>query len=130
MNGAPPPPPDFPLVPATASPARPQAVPDPPVRAAFAFDAVEDAVAAFARGEFVVVMDDEGRENEGDLVAAASAMSTEKMAWMIKHTRCVFPPSHRPALQPLFSPSPVLADPAGSSASRCPATASPRSRSP
>ena len=33
-------------------------------REAFAFDAIEDALAAFARGEFLVVMDDEGRENE------------------------------------------------------------------
>jgi hypothetical protein len=60
----------------------------PPVRSAFAFDSMEDALAAFARGEFLVVMDDENRENEGDLIIAASFCSTEKMAWMIKHTRC------------------------------------------
>jgi 3,4-dihydroxy 2-butanone 4-phosphate synthase len=45
-----------------------------------------DALAAFARGEFLVVMDDENRENEGDLICAASMCTTEKMAWMIKHT--------------------------------------------
>lgn len=56
---------------------------------AFAFDAIEDALAAFARGEFLVVMDDESRENEGDLIIAAEHVTTEKMAWMIKHTRCV-----------------------------------------
>ena len=44
---------------------------------------------AFARGEFLVVMDDESRENEGDLIVAASGCSTEQMAWMIKHTRFV-----------------------------------------
>ncbi|KAI0666897.1 3,4-dihydroxy-2-butanone 4-phosphate synthase [Trametes maxima] len=76
---------DFPLVPATASSSRPQAV-DAPLRTEFAFDPIEDALAAFARGEFLVVMDDEGRENEGDLIIAASAVSTQKMAWMIKHT--------------------------------------------
>lgn len=54
----------------------------------FKFDAMEDALEAFARGEFLVVMDDEGRENEGDLIIAASHCTTEKMAWMIKHTRC------------------------------------------
>ena len=37
----------------------------------------------------MVVMDDEGRENEGDLIIAASHCTTEKMAWMIKHTRYV-----------------------------------------
>ncbi|KAI0644310.1 3,4-dihydroxy-2-butanone 4-phosphate synthase, partial [Trametes meyenii] len=55
-------------------------------RTEFAFDPIEDALTAFARGEFLVVMDDEGRENEGDLIIAASAVSTQKMAWMIKHT--------------------------------------------
>jgi hypothetical protein len=59
----------------------------PPVRTTFAFDSVESAVAAIARGEFVVVMDDEARENEGDLIIPAAGCSTEQMAWMIKHTR-------------------------------------------
>ena len=60
---------------------------DAPVRTAFSFDPIEDALAAFAKGEFLVVADDEGRENEGDLIIAASEVSTEKMAWMIRHTR-------------------------------------------
>ena len=59
----------------------------PPVRTAFAFDTVESAIAAMARGDFVVVMDDEARENEGDLIIPALGCSTEQMAWMIKHTR-------------------------------------------
>mgnify|MGYP001562661210 FL=1 len=49
-------------------------------------DPVEEAVAAIAAGEFVVVVDDMDRENEGDLIIAASKLSTEKMAWMIRHT--------------------------------------------
>lgn len=60
---------------------------DLPLRTAFAFDPIEDALAAFARGEPVVVMDDEDRENEGDVIMAASMCSTEAMAWIIKHTR-------------------------------------------
>lgn len=58
-------------------------------RTEFAFDTMEDALAAFAAGEFLVVMDDENRENEGDLIISGSRCTTEKMAWMIKHTRCV-----------------------------------------
>lgn len=53
----------------------------------FAFDPLEDALEAFGRGEFVVVMDDENRENEGDLCIAASKVTTEKMAFFIRHTR-------------------------------------------
>jgi 3,4-dihydroxy 2-butanone 4-phosphate synthase len=60
---------------------------DPPRRSTFAFDDMESAMAAFARGEFLVVMDDENRENEGDLILSASHCTTEKMAWMIKVTR-------------------------------------------
>lgn len=47
---------------------------------------VEKAIEAIRRGEFVIVADDEARENEGDLVIAAEAMTAEKMAWMIRHT--------------------------------------------
>jgi len=57
---------------------RPIEVSDPPVRSSFAFDSMEDALSAFARGEFLVVMDDENRENEGDLIIAANLCSTEK----------------------------------------------------
>jgi 3,4-dihydroxy 2-butanone 4-phosphate synthase/GTP cyclohydrolase II len=47
---------------------------------------VEAAVAAFARGEIVVVTDDDDRENEGDLFVAASLCTPEKMAFVIRHT--------------------------------------------
>jgi 3,4-dihydroxy-2-butanone 4-phosphate synthase len=53
----------------------------------FQFDPIEEALEAFGRGEFVVVMDDEGRENEGDLCIAASEITTEKMAFFIRHSR-------------------------------------------
>src|SRR6266849_1329400 len=47
---------------------------------------VEEAVAAFARGELVVVADDDDRENEGDLFVAASLCTPEKMAFVIRNT--------------------------------------------
>ncbi|KAG5647350.1 hypothetical protein DXG03_000418 [Asterophora parasitica] len=64
----------------------------------FAFDPIKDALAAFKAGEFLVVMDDENRENEGDLIIAATHCTAEKMAWMIKHTSgyiCVALPGER-----------------------------------
>jgi 3,4-dihydroxy 2-butanone 4-phosphate synthase/GTP cyclohydrolase II len=50
------------------------------------FDRVEQAIDAIKRGEFVVVVDDEDRENEGDLIIAAEKMTPEKMAFMIRYT--------------------------------------------
>ena len=50
------------------------------------FDEVERAIDAVKRGEFVVVVDDEDRENEGDLIIAADRMTPEKMAFMIRYT--------------------------------------------
>lgn len=47
---------------------------------------VEDVVAAFARGELVVVSDDDDRENEGDLFIAAKHCTPEKMGFIIRHT--------------------------------------------
>jgi len=49
-------------------------------------DRIEDAIAAIADGEMVVVVDDDDRENEGDLIMAASAATPEKVAFMIRHT--------------------------------------------
>jgi len=51
------------------------------------FDRVEDAVAAIGRGEMVIVTDDVGRENEGDLVMAASKVTPESVNLMIRHAR-------------------------------------------
>jgi 3,4-dihydroxy 2-butanone 4-phosphate synthase/GTP cyclohydrolase II len=49
-------------------------------------DSVEEAIAAIARGEAVVVVDDEDRENEGDLIFAGSLANAELMGFMIRHT--------------------------------------------
>lgn len=47
---------------------------------------VVDAIRAFERGEIVVVTDDDGRENEGDLIVAAVHCTPEKMAFIIRNT--------------------------------------------
>ncbi len=50
------------------------------------FDPVEDAIAAIGRGEMVVVVDDEDRENEGDLIMAAEFATEEKLAFIVNHS--------------------------------------------
>ena len=50
------------------------------------FDPVTDAIAAIGRGEVVVVVDDEDRENEGDLIMAAEFATPEKIAFFVRHT--------------------------------------------
>ena len=82
------------------------------------FDSIEDSIEAFSklispfslsfsrfcvvnkafslqasteRHEFVVVLDSADRENEGDLIIAAEAVTTEQMAFMIRHTRSAPP---------------------------------------
>lgn len=55
----------------------------------YRLNTVQEALEALKQGEFLLVVDDLDRENEGDLVMAASHVTTEKMAWMIKHTRLV-----------------------------------------
>lgn len=47
---------------------------------------VVEAIRAFERGEIVVVMDDDGRENEGDLIVSAVHCTPEKMAFIVRHT--------------------------------------------
>lgn len=49
-------------------------------------DPIEDAIAAIAAGEFVVVVDDENRENEGDLIIAADAITPEQMTFLVRHS--------------------------------------------
>lgn len=49
-------------------------------------DTIENALVAFRAGEPIVVVDDTDRENEGDLIMAASKATPEKMAFMIRHT--------------------------------------------
>jgi len=50
------------------------------------FDSIEDTIQAFKNGEFIVVLNDLSRENEGDLIIAASDMTPEKMAFMVRYT--------------------------------------------
>ncbi|MFZ9580310.1 MAG: bifunctional 3,4-dihydroxy-2-butanone-4-phosphate synthase/GTP cyclohydrolase II [Ilumatobacteraceae bacterium] len=50
------------------------------------FAPIEDIVAAIARGEMVVMVDDEDRENEGDLIMAAEFATPEKIAFIVRHT--------------------------------------------
>lgn len=50
---------------------------------------VEEALADFKEGEFVIVVDDEDRENEGDLIIAAEKITAEKVNFMLKHARGV-----------------------------------------
>jgi 3,4-dihydroxy 2-butanone 4-phosphate synthase/GTP cyclohydrolase II len=47
---------------------------------------IEQAIAAVARGELVIVVDDADRENEGDLIMAAEKVTAETMGFMIRHT--------------------------------------------
>ena len=47
---------------------------------------VAEAIRAFEAGEIVVVMDDDDRENEGDLIAAATKITPEQMAFFVRHT--------------------------------------------
>ena len=50
------------------------------------FAPIEQAVAAFGRGEIVVVVDDADRENEGDLILAAEFATPERIAFFLNHT--------------------------------------------
>ena len=49
------------------------------------FASIPEALEEIKRGRFVVVMDDEDRENEGDLIGAADKMTPEAMAFMIRY---------------------------------------------
>lgn len=50
------------------------------------FTPIAEAIEAFKAGEFLVVMDDEDRENEGDLIIAAELTTQEKMAFLVRHS--------------------------------------------
>ena len=49
-------------------------------------DSVEEAIRAIADGQMVVVVDDDDRENEGDMIGAAAKITPEQMAFMVRHT--------------------------------------------
>jgi 3,4-dihydroxy 2-butanone 4-phosphate synthase/GTP cyclohydrolase II len=50
------------------------------------FANIEDAIAAIGRGDIVIVVDDEDRENEGDLIMAAECATPDKIAFFLHHT--------------------------------------------
>ena len=50
------------------------------------FTHIENAIAAVAAGEIVIVVDDEDRENEGDLIMAAEKITPEAMGFFVRHT--------------------------------------------
>ena len=52
-------------------------------------DSIEDALADFREGRFVIVVDDEDRENEGDLIVAAEKITPEQVNFMLKNARGV-----------------------------------------
>ena len=64
----------------------PEAADRPQAAAAVRLDSVSDAIAAIAAGKPVVVVDDEDRENEGDLIFAAQRATAELTGFMIRHT--------------------------------------------
>ncbi|MCI6671692.1 MAG: bifunctional 3,4-dihydroxy-2-butanone-4-phosphate synthase/GTP cyclohydrolase II [Prevotella sp.] len=55
----------------------------------FKLSSIEDALKDFKEGKFVIVVDDEDRENEGDLIMAAELITPEKVNFMLKNARGV-----------------------------------------
>lgn len=75
---------------------------------------MEEALAALKNGEFVIVTDDYGRENEGDLILAAEMATEEKMAFLMQHTSgitCVSLPKSRLDELELPQMCPINSDP-------------------
>ncbi|WP_373506019.1 3,4-dihydroxy-2-butanone-4-phosphate synthase [Aestuariivirga sp.] len=70
---------------ATGNKVRPEDFGDQDMPKEQKLDTVEDAIKAIADGEMVVVVDDDDRENEGDLIAAAAKITPEQMALMVRH---------------------------------------------
>ena len=52
----------------------------------FQFAPIEEVIAAIARGEMIVMVDDEDRENEGDLIMAAQFATPENIAFIVRHS--------------------------------------------
>ena len=50
------------------------------------FASIPEVLAAIARGEMVVIVDDEDRENEGDFIMAAEFATQEKLAFIVRHS--------------------------------------------
>lgn len=55
----------------------------------FKLNTIEEAIADFREGKFIIVVDDEDRENEGDFIVAAEKITPEKVNFMLKEGRGV-----------------------------------------
>ena len=55
----------------------------------FKLASIEEAIQDFKKGQFVVVVDDEDRENEGDLIMAAELVTPEHVNFMLRNGRGV-----------------------------------------
>ena len=52
-------------------------------------DSIEEAIDDFRQGNFIIVVDDEDRENEGDLIIAAEKITADDVNFMLKNARGV-----------------------------------------
>ncbi|PYI21412.1 3,4-dihydroxy-2-butanone 4-phosphate synthase [Aspergillus violaceofuscus CBS 115571] len=80
------------------------------------FDSIEDTLAAFKNGEFIIVLDSQDRENEGDLIIAAESITDAQMAFLVRYTSGLICAPVTPEIaQRLALPQMVLenADPKG-----------------
>ena len=61
-------------------------------------DSIEEAIADFKAGKMLIVVDDEDRENEGDIIVAAEKITPEQVNFMLKNARGVLcvPSDHEP----------------------------------
>ncbi|KAL4780580.1 DHBP synthase RibB-like alpha/beta domain-containing protein [Aspergillus varians] len=57
-----------------------------PTNPALQFDTIEDTIQAFKNGEFIIVLDSQDRENEGDLIIAAESITDAQMAFLVRYT--------------------------------------------
>ncbi|KKK13198.1 hypothetical protein P175DRAFT_0444118 [Aspergillus ochraceoroseus IBT 24754] len=57
-----------------------------PTEPALQFDSIEDTIQAFKNGEFIVALDSQDRENEGDLIIAADSITDAQMAFLVRYT--------------------------------------------
>ncbi|RAH47170.1 3,4-dihydroxy-2-butanone-4-phosphate synthase RIB3 [Aspergillus brunneoviolaceus CBS 621.78] len=87
-----------------------------PLDSSLKFDSIEDTLAAFKNGEFIIVLDSQDRENEGDLIIAAESITDAQMAFLVRYTSGLICAPVTPEIaQRLALPQMVLenADPKG-----------------
>ena len=66
----------------------------------FKLNTIEEAIADFREGKFIIVVDDEDRENEGDFIIAAEKITPEKSELHAKRrSRCAMRPYYIGALR-------------------------------